>query len=252
MTDSSLLKPIASQSPDQAPTEIAKALVGWFNQEGKTYPWRETTDPYAILVSEIMLQQTQITTVLGKGFYTRWMERFPNTTTLAKATEDEVLKQWEGLGYYSRARNLQKQAKHIETELSGKFPTEHADILKLPGVGPYTAGAVTSFAFNKPAPIVDGNVARVLSRLFDENEPIDSTQGQKHLWQRSEALLDRDHPRAFNSAIMELGNAFAKNLPLNVGNALSPSPASPPLLKPSLRKDKKRKLFRKMNGYSST
>jgi len=106
MPDSSKLnfKPIATHTPEQASQEIAHALVTWFQNDGKSYPWRETTDPYAILVSEIMLQQTQIATVLGKGFYTRWMERFPNTQTLASANEDQVLKQWEGLGYYSRAR----------------------------------------------------------------------------------------------------------------------------------------------------
>ena len=214
MSSGSLLKPIATTTPDQASDGIATALLKWFEEEGKTYPWRETTDPYAILVSEIMLQQTQIAAVLGKGFYVRWMERFPDTKTLAEATEEEVLKQWEGLGYYSRARNLQKMAQMVETKHGGVFPTTHEALLKLPSVGPYTAGAVMSFAFNEPYPIVDGNVARVLSRLYNDDTPIDSTAGQKTLWKRSQQLVDaqpvQQAARPFNSALMELGQRICK------------------------------------------
>ena len=203
-------KPLASHSPSLAIPQFQKALCTWFKEVGKTYPWRETEDPYAILVSEIMLQQTQIATVLKKGYYVNWMEQFPNTQSLAKASEADVLKAWEGLGYYSRARNLQKMASIVETLHDGVFPQDYESILALPGVGRYTVGAVTSFAFNQPHPIVDGNIARVLSRIFDEPEPIDSTKGQKQLWQWSSELLDPINPRIFNSAFMELGQRICK------------------------------------------
>ncbi len=142
------------------------ALIQWFEKEGKTYPWRETEDPYPILVSELMLQQTQIATVLGKGYFQRWMIRFPTWHELAEAEEDDLLKTWEGLGYYNRARNLQKTARAVISGHAGEFPRDYDSILNLPGVGPYTAGAVMSFAFDQKAAIVDGNVIRVLSRMF--------------------------------------------------------------------------------------
>ncbi len=184
------------------------ALVEWFAENGKSYPWRETTDPYAILASELMLQQTQIRTVLERSYYERWLEKFPDLETLAKASEEEILKAWEGLGYYNRARNLQKTAQHIIQEHNGEFPTAYADILDLPGIGPYTAGAVTSFAFDRPAPIVDGNVIRVLTRVFAYDEPIDTTAGKRQLWEWAEALTSHQQPRAYNSAIMELGQTL--------------------------------------------
>ncbi len=181
-------------------------LVNWFGHNARDYPWRRTSDPYAILVAEVMLQQTQIATVLDRGFYARWLERFPDFTTLAEAREDEVLKTWEGLGYYRRARNLQRLAQEVIEQHGGVFPQEPAVILGLPGVGPYTAGAVASFAFGLAEPIVDGNIARVLSRIYSDATPVDSTAGAKLLWERSKALVQstRD-PRALNSALMELG-----------------------------------------------
>ncbi|MBB5034371.1 A/G-specific adenine glycosylase [Prosthecobacter vanneervenii] len=188
------------------PRAIAAELVNWYAQHARDYPWRRTRDAYAILVSEVMLQQTQITTVLDRGFYARWMEKFPDFKTLAAAKEEEVLKAWEGLGYYRRARNLQKLAREVMERHGGVFPCEPAAILALPGVGPYTAGAVASFAFGLAEPIVDGNIARVLSRLHDDATPVDSTAGAKVLWERSRALVEAtDDPRALNSALMELG-----------------------------------------------
>ncbi len=180
-------------------------LIAWFRREGRDYPWRRTHDPYAVLVSEVMLQQTQITTVLGRGYYARWMEQFPDVQTLAAAREEEILKAWEGLGYYTRARNLQRAARAVVERHGGAFPDTLEAVRSLPGVGRYTAGAVLSFAFNKAAPVVDGNVARVLARLFHFTEPVNAPAGQRTLWALAEHMLDAKHPRDYNSALMELG-----------------------------------------------
>jgi A/G-specific adenine glycosylase len=197
-----------SSSP---PAELAAVLVDWFRREGRDYPWRRTRDPYAVLVSEIMLQQTQITTVLERGYYIRWMERFPDFRSLAAADEDEVLKAWEGLGYYRRARNLHRLARVVVAQHAGCFPREIAEMLALPGIGRYTAGAVASFAFDQNAPLVDGNVARVLMRLHDDHTPADSTAGQAVLWERAAALIAAtSEPRLFNSALMELGQTHCR------------------------------------------
>ncbi len=188
------------------PHAIVTELVNWFGHNARDYPWRHTRDPYAILISEVMLQQTQIATVLDRGFYARWLARFPDFKTLAAAREEEVLKAWEGLGYYRRARNLQRLAQEVMAQHGGEFPRDPAVILALPGVGPYTAGAVSSFAFGLAEPIVDGNIARVLSRLYNDATPVDSTAGTKLLWERSKALVQAtDDPRALNAALMELG-----------------------------------------------
>lgn len=198
------MPPRTSSPPDAA--AISSALVAWFRAHGRDYPWRRTQDAYAILVSEVMLQQTQITTVLDRGYYSRWLHQFPDFATLAAAAEADVLKAWEGLGYYRRARNLQRLAQEVMQRHAGQFPQQHEAILALPGIGPYTAGAVGSFAFGLAVPIVDGNVARVLSRVWNDATPIDSTAGSKQLWQRATDLVQAtDDPRAFNSAIMELG-----------------------------------------------
>ena len=190
---------------------ITSSLVRWFRQTGRDYPWRQTRDPYAILVSEVMLQQTQITTVLDRGYYERWLARFPDIPTLALAHEADILSAWEGLGYYRRARNLQKLAQIILQNHAGIFPEDPTTIRSLPGIGPYTAGAVSSFAFGLKEPIVDGNVARVLSRIHNDATPIDSTAGNKHLWDRARELVEStDDPRAFNSALMELGQTLCK------------------------------------------
>ncbi len=181
------------------------ALHGWFVKEGRDYPWRQTTDPYAILVSEVMLQQTQIATVLGRGYYSRWMACFPDLATLAAAPEEAVLRAWEGLGYYSRARNLQKAARAIIAEHGGVFPAQWSAIAALPGIGRYTAGAVASFSWDQPTAIVDGNVSRVMARWFACDEEVNTPAGQKRIWAWAETLLDRLHPRLWNSALMELG-----------------------------------------------
>lgn len=191
--------------------DLASALVHWFRANARDYPWRRTHDPYAVLVSEIMLQQTQITTVLERGFYARWMERFPDFASLAAASESDVLSAWQGLGYYRRARNLQRLAHVVVSEHGGVFPRDPEVIRSLPGIGPYTAGAVCSFAFGLAEPIVDGNIARVLSRIDNDNTPIDSTAGTRRLWDRSrELVLGTDDPRALNSALMELGQVICR------------------------------------------
>ncbi|MCE9518203.1 MAG: A/G-specific adenine glycosylase [Verrucomicrobia bacterium] len=191
---------------------FAGALARWFKISGRDYPWRRTTDPYPILVSEIMLQQTQITTVLDRGYYDRWMKRFPDFATLAKASEHEILKAWEGLGYYRRARFLHKLAQTVVAAHGGIFPRDITAIRKLPGIGDYTAGAVASFAFNDKQPIVDGNIARVLSRIFNDVTPVDSTAGKKLLWQRATILVRASaSARIHNSALMELGQTVCKS-----------------------------------------
>jgi A/G-specific adenine glycosylase len=187
------------------------SLEEWFAREGKSYPWRETHDPYAILVSEVMLQQTQITTVLERGFYARWMLRFPDISTLAAATEEEVLHAWQGLGYYRRARNLQKLAQAVVERHGGELPLTHAELLALPGIGPYTAGAIASFAYDLAEPLVDGNVARVLSRLADSRLPIDGKDGLRALWDAALVLVKKSRsPRLLNAALMELGQTHCR------------------------------------------
>jgi A/G-specific adenine glycosylase len=191
--------------------EFAQALAKWFDAAARDYPWRRTQDPYAILVSEIMLQQTQIATVLDRGFYTRWMERFPDFASLAGADEQSVLKAWEGLGYYRRARHFHKLSRVVMEEHGAVFPTRAEEIESLPGIGRYTAGAVASFAFNTRAPIVDGNIARVLARLYDDATPVDSTEGVKRSWQRAADLLEGARvPRTHNAALMELGQTICR------------------------------------------
>jgi A/G-specific adenine glycosylase len=205
------LSVMPKQSPLQRPEAFAKSLGAWFAANAKDYPWRRTTDPYAILVSEMMLQQTQIPTVLGRGYYARWMERFPDVLTLAAAAEADVLRTWEGLGYYRRARFLQQMARTVKERHNGVFPGTLEEIHALPGVGRYTAGAVMSFAYDKAAPIVDGNVARVLARLFNDPTPVDSTEGQVKLWERAESLVQAaPSARAHNSALMELGQTVCR------------------------------------------
>jgi A/G-specific adenine glycosylase len=205
------LFPVKKLPLPQHAKEFAQALAKWFGTAARDYPWRRTHDPYAILVSEIMLQQTQIATVLERGFYARWMEQFPDFATLADAHEQKVLKAWEGLGYYRRARHLHKLAREVMEEHAGAFPQDVGKIESLPGIGRYTAGAVASFAFNQRVPIVDGNVARVLSRLYNDPTPVDSTEGIKRSWDRAMALLaTAPTPRSHNAALMELGQTICR------------------------------------------
>ena len=178
-------------------------MLEWFSRQGRDLPWRRTRNPYAVLVSEFMLQQTQVVTVLD--YYRRWLERFPTVCALADAPQDDVLRQWEGLGYYARARNLHRAAQVIRDEHGGEFPRTLEQIAALPGVGRYTAGAVFSFAYDLPAPIVDANIARVLSRVIHLRIPIDTAPGQRALWAAAEQLLPTENARLYNNALMELG-----------------------------------------------
>ncbi len=186
------------------------ALVCWFGRHGKDYPWRQTRDPYAVLVSELMLQQTQIATVLGKGYYTGFLAAFPDAESLAAADDERLLKAWEGLGYYRRARMLRETARAVIARHGGVFPQELAELLELPGLGRYTAGALRAFAFELPAVVVDGNVARVLARLMDFAAPVDDAAGQRRLWAWAEELADPQRPRVFHSALMELGQTVCR------------------------------------------
>jgi len=190
--------------PDDV-AEFQRGLVEWFASAGRDYPWRRTRDPYAILVSELMLQQTRVATVLEKDYYGRWMSRFPDWEALARADEADVLEAWEGLGYYNRARNLLRAARVIRREHGGAFPESFDEIMALPGVGRYTAGAVFSFAFDRRATIVDGNVIRVLPRLMDYEAPVDTSEGRNRIWEWAENLTPATGVREYNSAIMELG-----------------------------------------------
>jgi A/G-specific adenine glycosylase len=179
------------------------SLHRWFRLRGRDLPWRRTCDPYAILVSEIMLQQTQVTTVTP--YYRCWLERFPDFVALAQAQDAEVLHAWQGLGYYARARNLHAAAKYVVDNFGGKLPAEAAQIARLPGVGLYTAGAIATFAFDRAEPIVEANIGRVLARLTNLQIPIDQAAGRAHLWQTATALLSTRDARVHNSALMDLG-----------------------------------------------
>lgn len=180
--------PSAARSPKPTPGSVAPRLLDWFAKAARDLPWRHTTDPYAIWVSEVMLQQTQVRTVIG--YWERWMAVLPDVQALAGAPTDSVLKLWEGLGYYSRARNLQLAARQILAEYHGVFPRQPDQILALPGIGRYTAGAIGSFAFNLPTPILDGNVMRVLTRL--QALPGDPRQRETNarLWKEAVELVE--------------------------------------------------------------
>lgn len=176
-------------------------LERWYGSFGRDLPWRHTRDPYLIMLSEFILQQTQISQ--GMDYYLRFVERFPTAERLAEASEEEVLRLWQGLGYYSRARHLHAASKQI-AEI-GYFPKSYSYVRALPGVGDYTAAAVMSFAFGQPYAVLDGNVQRVLARHFGISEPVDTTQGKKLLRTLADEMLDRQHPALYNQAIMDFG-----------------------------------------------
>ena len=190
---------------------IATRVSAWFEANHRVLPWRQTYEPYAVWISEVMLQQTQVSTVLP--YFVKFITRFPNVQVLSQATEEEVLLFWSGLGYYSRARNLLKAAAQIVDEHSGRIPSETQDLLSLPGIGRYTAGAIASIAFNRPEPVVDGNVTRVLSRAFAVEDSSVSRQGRAELWHIAGELVHRASPRNLNQGMMELGAVLclAKN-----------------------------------------
>lgn len=180
-----------------------RSLLTWYRQQGRDLPWRRTRDPYAILVSEFMLQQTQVAAVIP--FYNEWMRRFPDFAALAAASEQEVLHAWQGLGYYTRARNLRATAIAIMGKHGGKFPRSLEAIQDLPGIGRYTAGAVATFAFDQSLPIVEANIARLLARLFNLQTPIDTSAGREQLWSHAAELLPPRAAGVYNSALMDLG-----------------------------------------------
>jgi len=183
---------------------FSEALLDWYDVSRRNLPWRSDPRPYRVWISEIMLQQTRVETVLP--YFERWMQRFPDVFALAGAEQQEVLNLWEGLGYYSRARNLHRAARVLVADFDGKLPPEVGQLKKLPGIGPYTAGAIASIAFGQPAPLVDGNVRRVLARYFDVDLPVDSSEGKRAVWALAEAAVPRDRPGDYNQALMELGS----------------------------------------------
>ena len=205
-----MLKPRCETSVLDSRVGFRAALARWFGRHGKDYPWRRTREPYAILVAEVMLQQTQIATVLGKGYFTRFLASFPDLASLAAADDAALLKAWEGLGYYRRVRMLRETARAVLTQHGGLFPAEEHALRRLPGVGPYTAGAVRAFAFELPAVLVDGNVARVLARLLDFSDPVDTTAGIRQLWGWAGQLADPRRPRIYHAALMELGQVVCR------------------------------------------
>lgn len=187
---------------------FSEALIKWYNTNKRDLPWRHEDDPYKIWLSEIILQQTQV--AQGLSYYLKFIQNYPTVKKLADADEDDVLKLWQGLGYYSRARNLHETAKKIDKEFKGKFPKTFLEIKSLKGVGDYTAAAIASFAFNLPHAVVDGNVYRVLSRVFGIKTPIDSNLGKKEFYFLAEQLLNSKKPAENNQAIMEFGSQFCK------------------------------------------
>jgi A/G-specific adenine glycosylase len=184
-------------------TEISRRLLDWYKLQARQLPWRGQNDPYATWVSEIMLQQTRVDTVIP--YFQRWMQRFPTLQELASASEQDVLSAWEGLGYYSRARNLHRAARQVISEYQGKIPTDRAALERLPGIGRYTAGAITSIAFGQDEAALDGNIRRVLSRLFAVEEPAYSSAGQRRLWELAREQLPTGQAGDYNQALMDLG-----------------------------------------------
>ncbi|MBQ8606651.1 MAG: A/G-specific adenine glycosylase [Bacteroidaceae bacterium] len=182
-------------------SEFADKLIGWYEENKRDLPRRDTKDPYRIWISEIILQQTRV--AQGYDYFVRFMKRFPDVFTLAEAEEDEVMKYWQGLGYYSRARNLHAAARSMAE--AGGFPVVYQNVLALKGVGEYTAAAICSFAYDMPYAVVDGNVYRVLSRWMGIDAPIDSTQGKKLFAQVAQELMDKKRPAIYNQAIMDFG-----------------------------------------------
>lgn len=183
---------------------IREAVLGWHAHSGRTLPWRDDRhDPYRVLVSEMMLVQTTVSAVIP--YYHKFLARFPTVESLAGAPEPDVIKQWEGLGYYRRARQLHQMAREVTDRFGGTIPADEADLLSLPGVGRYIAGAVRSFAFDQPAPILEANTIRLLARLIGTKEEVTSGSAQKRLWATAESLVSPDEPGTFNQALMDLG-----------------------------------------------
>ena len=182
---------------------VSKLLSEWYNQNKRDLPWRNTKDPYTIWVSEVILQQTRVNQ--GINYYYRFIEQYPNIKRLANASIDEVLKLWQGLGYYSRARNMHQTAKIIVSDYNGTFPDQYSELLKLKGIGEYTAAAIASFCFDEPIPVIDGNVYRFLARYFGSSESTQSSKGKKYFKEKAQEIIDSSNPGEHNQAIMEFG-----------------------------------------------
>jgi A/G-specific adenine glycosylase len=200
---------LKTEGRNKAADVIARQLSGWYETQKRRLPWRETRDPYPIWISEIMLQQTQVQTVIP--YYERFLDTFPTVEVLARSALQDVLKAWENLGYYARARHVHEAANIITHQFGGQMPDRWDDIIRLPGIGSYTAGAILSIAFKKPVPAVDGNVRRVLSRLFAVKKPIDDPRTRRRLYELAERLVPEDSPDVFNQAMMELGALICKS-----------------------------------------
>lgn len=188
--------------------QFSTKIIGWYQKNKRELPWRQEVNAYFIWLSEIILQQTRVSQ--GLPYYYKFIKNYPTVLELASASEEKVLKDWQGLGYYSRARNLHAAAKTVASKFKGKFPNTYNDILSLQGIGPYTAAAIGSIAFNLPYPVVDGNVQRVIARIFGVEKPVNSTQGKKEIEEILSKIFDKKHPGDFNQAIMEFGALHCK------------------------------------------
>lgn len=188
--------------------DFSKLLIDWYLQNKRNLPWRNTKDPYRIWLSEIMLQQTRVNQ--GLPYYLKFIDVFPTVYDLAAAEQEKVLKLWQGLGYYSRARNMHSTANEIVDRYNGAFPDTYKELLTLKGVGPYTAAAIASICFNRPTAVVDGNVYRLLSRFFGIYTPMDTGEGKKEFSLLADKLIDKNNPATFNQAVMELGAVICK------------------------------------------
>ena len=197
---------------------FSEKIIGWYQENGRNLPWRQTEDPYKIWLSEIILQQTRIEQ--GRAYWERFVERYPTVGALAEARLEEVLKLWQGLGYYSRARNLHVVAQDIARNYGGVFPDTYDKILSLKGVGPYTAAAIASFAFHEPRPVIDGNVYRLIARLYAIYTPIATPQAYREFGAILNGLIDRERPHLFNQAIMDFGSTYCRPLNPDCGGCI--------------------------------
>src|SRR6201995_3830219 len=187
---------------------LSDELVNWYLKNKRSLPWRDTTDAYVIWLSEIILQQTRVEQ--GMPYFYRFLEKYPDVTSFAAADENEILKLWQGLGYYSRGRNMLKTARYVQGHYNGRFPQKYNELIKLKGIGEYTAAAISSFSANEAKAVVDGNVYRVIARYFGITEPINSTTGKKIFQDTANNLLNKKYPALHNQAMMEFGAMLCK------------------------------------------
>ncbi len=196
--------------------DISSTIQYWYNTNKRKLPWRQSSNPYNVWLSEIILQQTKVNQ--GLSYYNKFIDKYPKLEDLAMATEDDVLKLWQGLGYYSRARNMHYTAKDIVFNHNSVFPKNYTEIIQLKGVGDYTASAIASICFNEPVAVVDGNVYRVLARIFNIQTPIDTSEGRKLFRDLANAILDKQNPGNHNQALMEFGALVCKPKNPNCNN----------------------------------